>query len=274
MSACIFLFGILYFVMANIQYMIREAESNVGITVFFDVGITDQRIVEIGDEIRNINGVTDCYYLNATDTWNNYKQQYLTDELASTFGADNPLENSMSYTVYFKDVSLENKAAEEIAKIPGVRKVNNSNDVVNTLSKINTALSIGMVFLVGLLLAIAAFLISTTITMGVSIRQKEISIMHLIGATDYFIRGPFLVEGLIIGILGASIPLSILYAMYYKVISLVANRFSGVFLTMNFVSVGEVFKVLVPVSCAISLGIGVLASSFTLAKQLKKIRSL
>ena len=180
----------------------------------------------------------------------------------------------MSYTVYFKDVSYESTAALEIAKISGVRKVNDSNAVVNTLTKIDRALSIGTVIIVGLLLAIAVFLISTTITMGVSIRQREISIMHLIGATDFFIRGPFIIEGLLIGALGVCIPLSLLYAVYYKVIALLAQRFAGLFRSMSFISIDEIFSVVLPVSLAMGIGIGVLVSSFTLSRQLKKIRSM
>lgn len=274
MSACIFLFGILYFMLANVRYMILEAESNVGVTVFFDEGTSNERIIEIGNEIIQIEGVSSAEYLNADDTWKKYKDNYLNDDLAASFGNDNPLANSMSYTVYFKDVSYETAAVDTISNIKGVRKVNDSNRIVNTLTKINKALSIGTVLIVGLLLAIAAFLISTTITMGVSIRQKEISIMHLIGATDLFIRGPFLIEGFIIGMLGIFIPLSILYAVYYKVIAFLANKFSGLFTTMNFVSINEIFTFILPISIAMGLGIGVLGSSFTLSRQLKKIRSL
>ena len=274
MGACIFLFGILYFVLANVQYMLVEAESNVGLTVFFDENTSDERIREIGNEIEKIEGVSTLEYINAEDTWKNYKERYLNDELASTFEGDNPLENSMSYTVYFKNVSYETEAAQKIAQIKNVRKVNDSNDIVNTLTKINRALSIGTVIIVGLLLAIAAFLISTTVTMGVSVRQREISIMHLIGATDFFIRGPFIVEGMLIGLLGACIPLSILYAVYYKVVAMLAEKFQGIFHTLNFVSIKDVFAFILPIALVMGLGIGILGSSFTLTRQLKKIRSL
>lgn len=273
MSACIFLFGILYFVMANVRFVLYEAESNVGITVFFDEDITEEEIKEIGEKISDIQGVSNYEYLNADETWERYKREYLNEELVATFSDDNPLEHSMSYTVYFDDVKYESDAAEQIKDIDGVRKVNDSNRVVKTLTKINRALSIGTVIIVGLLLAIAAFLISTTITTGVSIRQREISIMHLIGASDFFIRGPFIVEGFIIGMLGVFIPLSVLYALYYKVIGAVASRFSGIFSEVKFVSINEVFSFILPVSLAMGLGIGVLGSSFTLSKQLKKIRS-
>lgn len=274
MAACVFLFGILYFVLCNVQYVLENAESNVGISVFFNEGITDKRIEEIGEEISKLDGVTECTYMSPEETWDYYKKEYLTDDLAATFGDDNPLSDSMSYTVYFDDVSKQPAAVESIKSMLGVRKVNDSQDIVATLTKINRALSIGTVVLVVILLAIATFLISTTVAMGVSVRRKEISIMHLIGATDLFIKGPFLVEGVLIGLLGVCIPLSILYAVYYKVIAAVATKFSGLFLTMNFVNISTVFAFIVPVSLMMGLGIGLLGSTVTLTRQLKQIRAM
>lgn len=98
--------------------------------------------------------------------------------------------------------------------------------------------------------------------------------MHLIGATDIFVRAPFLVEGVVIGLLGACIPLSILYALYYKIIELIASKFSSLFNTLNFVKTSQVFGVLAPVSICIGVGIGFLGSYFTLNKQLRKIRQM
>ena len=84
MALCIFLFGVLYFVMANVQNMIKEAESGVGVTVFFNEGIAQERIEEIGNEIREIKGVSTVNYLNAEDTWAQYKESYLNPELAAS----------------------------------------------------------------------------------------------------------------------------------------------------------------------------------------------
>ncbi len=198
----------------------------------------------------------------------------MTDELAETFGTDNPLEDSASFAIYFESVEAQKEAVTKIAALSGIRKVNDTEDMVNTLSRLNRILSVGSVMIIGLLLCIATFLISTTVTMGVSIRRKEISIMHLIGATDIFIRAPFLVEGVIIGLLGACIPLSILYALYYKIIELIASKFSSLFSSLNFVDTSEVFQILAPVSLCIGVGIGFLGSYFTLNKQLRNFRQL
>ncbi len=277
MTACLFLFGIMYFVLVNVQYMILEAEKNVGVTVFFDEGTTDEQIRNvIKPQVEAVAGVKagGVIYKDAATTWEEYKESHLHQDVIDSFGQDNPLEDSASFTVYFESVEEQKKAVEEISAIEGIRKVNDTEDLVNTLTGVNRALSIGSVILIVLLLAIATFLISTTITMGVSIRKKEISIMHLIGATDIFIRAPFLVEGIAIGLLGACIPLSVLYALYYKLVEIIAGKFSSVMAIMNFVPVGEVFMVLAPVSLCIGVGIGFLGSYFTLNKQLRRFRQM
>ncbi len=274
MTACLFLFGIMYFLLINVQHMLLEAETNVGVTAFFDKGIKEDTIAELKKTIEAMDSVKSVTYKSAAETWEEYKETHLTDELAETFGTDNPLEDSASFAIYFESVEAQKEAVTKIAALSGIRKVNDTEDMVNTLSRLNRILSVGSVMIIGLLLCIATFLISTTVTMGVSIRRKEISIMHLIGATDIFIRAPFLVEGVIIGLLGACIPLSILYALYYKIIELIASKFSSLFSSLNFVDTSEVFQILAPVSLCIGVGIGFLGSYFTLNKQLRNFRQL
>lgn len=274
MTACLFLFGIMYFLLVNVQHMLLEAETNVGVTAFFDKGIEEDKIAELKKTIESMESVKSVTYKSAEKTWEEYKETHLTDELAETFGTDNPLEDSASFAIYFESVEAQKEAVTKIAALSGIRKVNDTEDMVNTLTRLNRILSVGSVMIIGLLLCIATFLISTTVTMGVSIRRKEISIMHLIGATDIFIRAPFLVEGVIIGLLGACIPLSILYALYYKIIELIASKFSSLFSSLNFVDTSEVFQILAPVSLCIGVGIGFLGSYFTLNKQLRNFRQL
>ncbi len=274
MTACLFLFGVMYFLLVNVRFMLLEAETNVGITAFFDEGVTQEQINELKTKIESYDEVKSVTYKSAEDTWEEYKESHLTEELASTFGDDNPLEDSASFTIFFKSVDSQQEMAQKIAELKGIRKVNDTEDLVKTLTRMNHILSIGSIAIIGLLLCIATFLISTTVTMGVSVRRKEISIMHLIGATDIFVRAPFLVEGVVIGLLGACIPLSILYALYYKIIELIASKFSSLFNTLNFVKTSQVFGVLAPVSICIGVGIGFLGSYFTLNKQLRKIRQM
>jgi cell division transport system permease protein len=121
-----------------------------------------------------------------------------------------------------------------------------------------------------ILLAVAVFLISNTVTMGIAIRKEEISIMKLIGATDSFIRAPFIIEGIIIGIIGALLPIGGLYFIYHKVITYITQKYINIFHSFEFLDVGDIFTKLIPISLLIGIGIGFIGSSMTVRKHLKK----
>ncbi|MBO4922460.1 MAG: permease-like cell division protein FtsX [Lachnospiraceae bacterium] len=271
MAACLFLFGVCYSVIANFRSMISKAEQRVGITVFFDEGITDDEISAIGEKIRMRAEIAEIIFTSADQAWEEYKRDKLSPELVETFGDDNPLENSASYTVYLNDISMQDSLVRYIMEIEGVRKVNNKKDVSENLTGINKVLTVLAVAIIVILLGVTIFLISITISTGVSIRKQEISIMKLIGATNFFIRIPYIVEGMIIGIIGAIIPLVILNFSYGVIISALQDNFQLLLSGTEFVEGKDIMKVLIPVSLAIGIGIGFIGSNVTLGRQLRKI---
>ncbi len=277
-TVSIFLFGLMYFVLVNVQFSLNEMEQQVGATVFFREGITTDELISLKSKILEVDGVRSVVYVSPEKAWEDFKKAHFSEddsELLKSFGNDNPLKNSASFEVYFTSADKQLPAVEAIKAMAddGVRHVKNAEELVNTLTSVNRGLSIGAIVLIVLLIAIAMFLISTTVSIGISVRAREIQIQSLIGATDIFIRAPFLVEGIIIGLLGAGIPLAILYALYYKLIKLIAENLSitGI---VNFVSVHEVFSVLIPVALCIGVGIGFFGSYFTLNNELRKFRKM
>ena len=271
MAACLFLFGVFYSMIANFRAMISKAETRVGITVFFNEGTTDDEIAEIGEKIKYRAEVSEIVLTTAEEAWEQYKAEKLSPELIETFGDDNPLANSASYTVYLNDISRQDSLVRYVRSIDGVRKVNNKRDVSESLTSINKVLTILAIAIIVILLGVSVFLISITISTGVSIRKQEISIMKLIGATNFFIRIPYIVEGIIIGLLGAAIPLSILNFGYEAIIKALKNNFNVLLSSTEFVDAYSIMKVLIPVSFALGIGIGFIGSNITLGKQLKKI---
>ena len=272
MAACLFLFGIFYFLLQNLQYAIRSAETNVGVTVFFEEGTGMARITQIQEEITRRQEVAYVNYVSAEEAWERYKETSLTEEQVASFGEDNPLENSASLEVHTSDVTAQAALVRYIESFPEVRLVNDSKELADMLGGINRAVSIVTAVIITILAAVAVFLISTTISTGVSIRAQEISIMKLIGATDFFIEAPFFVEGLLLGAIGAAIPLALLYAVYRRISGYIAEKLISVLGkgTMLLDS-GEVFHTLVPISLGIGIGIGVIGTWMTLKKQLRKI---
>ena len=265
MAACIFLFGIFFSIVTNFRYMVQKAEEGVAITVFFDEEATDAQIKKIGDELKSQDGVLKVNFVSADEAWDSFKDEYFGDakELADGFKDDNPLSGSDNYEVYMSDVSKQKE------KLDGVSKVNKSDVVAKTLTSVNRLIYYVSIVLIGILLAVSIFLISNTVTMGITVRREEIAIMKYIGAKDGFVRAPFIIEGLVIGLIGAVIPLVILYFVYDKAVAYVMTKFSLLNNIIEFLPVTTVYRTLLPVGLILGVGIGFIGSAFTIRKHLR-----
>ena len=271
MSACIFLFGLFFSIVTNFQAMVKEAESGVAITVFFNEGISQDQIDKIGEEIHARAEVSDYKFVSADEAWAEFKKEYLkgSEEAAAGFADDNPLANSDNYEVYMSDVSKQKDVVSFAESLDGVRKVNKSDVVAKTLTSVNKLVGYVSVAIIGILLAVSIFLISNTVTMGITVRREEIAIMKYIGAKDGFVRAPFVFEGLLIGAIGAVIPLGILYFVYEKAIHYILEKFHLLQNIINFLPVTQVYRTLLPVGILLGVGIGFVGSFFTIRKHLK-----
>lgn len=271
MAACLFLFGVFYSAIANFRSVLSDAEQKVGVTVFFEPGVTEEQITAIGSSIRTRAEVAQIEYVNAEQAWANYKETSLTAEQIATFGDDNPLIDSASYTVYLNDVDMQDSLVRFIKSLAGVRKVNEMKGASDTFSSLKKILTVIAIAIIAMLLGVTIFLINITISTGVKVRQREISIMKLIGATDHFIRTPYVVEGVLIGLIGAIIPVVVLRFCYGWIIEALQSGFSTLLSETTFVETKAVMIVLAPASILIGIGIGFIGSKMALNRQLKKI---
>ena len=285
MSACIFLFGLFFSILVNFQYIIRTAEEGVAITVFFDEDATDEQKQEIGDELRVRDGVSEVVYVSAEEAWDEFKEEYFGDnpELAEGFADDNPLATSDNYEVYMETTNddqnlmdrgrslsaTQNDLVKFAQSLDGVRQVNKSDVVANTLTSVNMLVAYVSIAIIAILFGVSIFLISNTVTTGITVRKEEIAIMKYIGAKDFVVRSPFVIEGLIIGVFGAVIPLTLLYFLYDKAVQYIMERFSILQNIIDFLPVGTVYQVLLPIGLILGIGIGFLGSFFTVRKHLK-----
>lgn len=266
-GACLFLFGIFYAIVVNFQHIVKTAEEGVSVTVFFEEGTSDERIAEIGDMISKRVEVSKVVFVSADEAWESFKKDYL-GEYADGF-TENPLEDSANYQIYLSDVSMQSALVTYLESMGDIRRINKSEVTATTLTGVNALISYVSVGIIGILLAVSVFLISNTVTIGISVRKEEINIMKYIGATDFFVRSPFVIEGVIIGLVGALIPLGIIYFVYNNVIVYVAERFSMLSQLLNFLPVETIFNVLAPVSIIVGVGIGFLGSITTVRKHLR-----
>lgn len=267
-SACLFLFGVFFAIMTNFQNIVKNAQEGVCVTVLFNEDTTVERKEEIGNLIQARPEVRSIVYVSAEQAWDEFSVEYFGEEYSAGF-TENPLENSDNFEIYMKDVSMQSALVTYIESLDGVRRVNQSAITANMLSGMDSLVSYVTIGIIALLLFVSIFLISNTVMIGISVRKEEISIMKYIGATDYFVRAPFVVEGVLIGLIGSMIPLLILYELYNRVIFYIMGKFSVLDSILHFLSVKEVFASLAPVTVCIGVGIGLLGSIVTVRKHLR-----
>lgn len=270
-TACIFLMGMFYAIIANFQHMVKEAEESVCITVFFKEDITDDGITNIGNLIKSKPEVSKIEYTSADEAWQEFSKLYFADdpELAEGFKDDNPLAKSANYEVYLNDLSKQSEVVKYIKSIDGVRKVNDSPVTAKSLTDFGKMVGYISIAIIIILLGVAIFLISNTVMIGITVRREEIRIMKLIGASDFFVRAPFIVEGIIIGLIGAIIPVCVLMIIYEKVIVYLMTQFQTFTSQILFIPLKEIFMIITPAALIIGAGIGFIGSKITIRKHLK-----
>jgi len=273
-TACLFLFGIFYFVLENVKNLADNAQKRVSVTVFFDENTSADQKNYICEKITERSEVEDVVYISQEEAWEKFKNETFSDDkmLGETFGDENPLEGLDSYEVKLNDASKQDSLVSFIESLDGVKKVNYDAQLAKSLFSVKSVVAYFAFAIMLILLIVSIFLISITVLNGITVRTEEIKIMKLIGATDLFIKTPFIFEGIVIGMVGAIIPILILFLVYEKIIGTVMEKFGFILpKTMKLLSAGDVFKVLVPVSILIGVGIGIVGTVVTLKRKLNAV---
>jgi len=267
-AACLFLFGLFYSIVTNFQHIVKSAEEGVCISVLFVEGTTPERMKEIEVLIKDKTElVSETEFVSADEAWEEFSKDYLSNYTEGF--PENPLIGMDMIHVYMHDVANQEELAKFIEGIDGVDHVNRSAVTANTLSGVNLLIGYVSVGIIIILLAVSVFLISNTVAIGISVRGEEISIMKYIGATDFFVRAPFVLEGMLIGLVGAILPLFLIHSLYNRVLTYITERFTMLSSLLAFLPVEEIFKYLVPVSLVVGVGIGFLGSITTVRKHLR-----
>ena len=269
-SACLFLFSVFYALVSNFQYLLDTVQEGVCVTVFFDEGLPEEDMKQIGSLIEVREEVSDLNFISADEAWEDFQKVYFgdyADEFAEGY-PDNPLAEHANYEVFLSDVSKQADLVTYIESIEGVRYVRQDVQVADALTGVNMLISYVSVAIIAILLAVSIFLIANTVTTGISMRKEEINIMKYVGATDFFVRAPFVIEGIIIGLVGAAIPLVLVHQMYDKLISYVMDKLAGMIKWLEFMKVEEIFVNLTPICLLVGVGIGFVGSFITVRKHL------
>ena len=277
-GACIFLFCLFTCLTVNVQHIAKEAETTIGITVFFQDDATAADKEAFRREIEEHGGVRDIVYKSAEEAWETFQADYFgenAEELAEAFADDNPLAKSDSYEIFLENIEDQEKEVEYIRSFPAVREVNYANTLVAALKGLNRVISVISGAIILVLFAISIFLISNTISNAAHFRRRENEIMKLIGATNSMIRAPFVVEGVLIGLFGALIPLVLIYFIYAKAEGYVAERIhaagslSALRGIVQLLPFGEIYPRLMLSGLVLGVGMGFVVSFMTIRKHLK-----
>ena len=267
-SACLFLFGLFYAVILNFQNVVRTAEEDVSVTVFFKDGTTQEEMEQIGAQIRARDEVSEAKFISADEAWAEWAPENIGEDYNEIY-TENPLEGMDNYEIYMNDVSKQESLVGWLESIPRVDNVRHSEIAATTLTGVNALVAYTSVGIIAILLAVSVFLINNTVMIGISVRKSEIEIMKYIGATDFFVRSPFVIEGILIGLIGSLLPLGLIYVLYKKFIDYVMIEFPSLTGLMQFLPVSEIYRTLLPVCLGLGAGIGFLGSFITVRKHLR-----
>ena len=267
MCATMLIFGLFFMIIENLNNAVETLETQQGIQVFIQKTATDAQMEQIGEQIQAIDGVNKVTFVSKEDALNQTKEK-LKDKQALIAGWDESNPIKASYLVTLTDLKLSSQVQDEIKKIDNIDSIQSRDETINGLVAIANGVRIVSAVILTLLVLISIFIIGNTIKLTVHARRKEISIMKYVGATDSFIRWPFVIEGIIIGIVAALLSILVLGIAYSLITNAAANSIIST-MGIKLLSFTDMTTLLVIVYMVLGIGIGALGSSISMRKYLQ-----
>ena len=266
MCATMLIFGLFFTIGENINSWVKNLEQEQGMQVFMDYDATEEEIRNLNEDLSKIEGVNSVTFVSKEEAYNSMKEKFGKNENALRgFTAD---AFSVSYIITLTDLSMNDQVYKAINNLDTVREIQNKRDTIQTLSKVGNTIQIVTFVMFAILILISLFIISNTIKLTVHARRKEISIMKYVGATNGFIRTPFMIEGIIIGIISGVLSILIVGGGYNYIATHLANSETWQKLSLNLLSFGDMFGQIVIVYMILGVGIGIIGSSISMRKYL------
>ena len=269
MICAMFLFGVFFAIGENINSILEQVQRSQGIEVFILNEATNEQIEKLGDNIRSLDGVNSVKFKTKEQALESMKEDMKEyKDLLEGYEGENNIFPA-SYVVTLTDLTKTESVENEISVMDGVKRITSSNDTITALIKIANGVKIAILVIFVILLIIAITIISNTIKLTVYARRKEISIMKYVGATNGFIRWPFAVEGMIIGLIASIITLGIVAVLYDAIIANIEE--SAILQTMGItlLQFGELAQLISIVYIALGVLVGIIGSSISMKKYLE-----
>ena len=270
MCATMIIFGIFLILGENINHFVEEVESDQGIQVFVKNEATQEQIDGLEEKIRAIDGVSTVEFVSKDEALEQMKERFgERQDLLEGYEGENNIFTA-SYVITLTDLTKSQAVQDEISTYTDVvKKINSKDEVITTLINLANGIKIVTGVILVLLIIISIFIIANTIKLTVHARRKEISIMKYVGATNGFIRWPFIVEGMIIGVLASIISIVIVGGAYSFIAEKLVNAEFMQLINMSLISFGDMFDSIIFVYMLLGIGIGVLGSVISMRKYLK-----
>ena len=261
-------FGACFILVGNFNHFIKQVESQQGIQAFIKKDATEEEIEEVKNEINQIGEINTIEFVSKEQALQSLKERMFRDRADLLEGYDVSIFKP-SYKITLTDITKTTEVKEKVSEIENVVKVTNSEEYIEKLIKVARGIKIGSYIIIIALIAISVFIISNTIKLTVYARRKEISIMKYVGATNSFIRGPFVVEGIMIGIMAGVITLGIIAILYGLIISKIETSSILQSMQVRLLKFEDIYLYLIAVNAFLGVGIGVLGSSISMKKYLE-----
>ncbi|MBU3804529.1 MAG: permease-like cell division protein FtsX [Candidatus Cellulosilyticum pullistercoris] len=263
---CLLILGMSYGVGTNIDYLIEQIETKFGITAYIKEGLTELEILNLRYEVEQLEDVASVTYISKEEALKNFSADNEDESLFEMFKEDNPLPASLEITTV--DIKNQGQLIERLNNIEGIDETVYFQNETQTFINIRNTVNYICYGILICLIVVGLLLMSNTIKLTVYIRKREINIMKYVGATDSFIRVPFLIEGMLVGFIGALISI-LMVTFAYDWISEKAANVSGVLAELSLVPTAEIISSLIPMYLALGIGIGLIGSMFAIHKHLK-----
>ena len=267
MCAAMFMFGIFFAIGQNINHIVAEVEDAQAIRVFATKEVTSDELEELGKQIAKIEGVNTVEPKTAEDAYNDMKES-LGDRQDVMEGMEISAF-SPSFVVTLTDLELNESVQEQISSLDNVKRITSSNQTISNLAKVGKWIKIITGSILVILIIISIFIISNTIKLTVHARRKEISIMKYVGATNGFIRAPFIIEGVIIGIISCIVSLAIIALLYNFITTSLLESQTFQTIGVSILTFKNLFAEIITVYLCLGIGIGILGSSISMRKYLE-----
>lgn len=263
-TAVLVILGMVLIIILSINNIVVETKNKFDeIQIYLEDDIESEKMKEIEDKLKSSEGVTDVYFESKDEALEIMKKDWGEESYLLEGLEENPLPNS--YIVKLKDIEYADNVVSKLEGIDGIEEIKYYKDVIEKLLAAANYIKVGGIIIIAILMFVSVFIISNTIKITVTARKREINIMKYVGATNGYIRGPFVIEGIILGLIGAGLSILIVNYGYEYLFKVISEKLYVIF-TVYLVAPHALLKDIIIMFMAIGVGIGTLGSLISLKK--------